>query len=192
MAREQYALALNRDRQRERAERVLLDLIERRGASSETCGILGRVYKDQWEDAKKTRDAERARGLLNKAIDAYLRGFEADWRDAYPGINTVTLMELREPPHPQREELLPVVRYAVTRRIAGSSPDYWDYATLLELAVLANDRENAADPLGNALVAMREKWEGETTARNLRLIADSRKQRGEDVQWIEELIAALS
>jgi hypothetical protein len=80
----------------------------------------------------------------------------------------------------------------VTRRIAGSNPDYWDYATLVELKVLANDRENAADSLGKALAVMREKWEGETTARNLRLIADARKQRGEDVHWIEELIAALS
>jgi hypothetical protein len=73
-------------------------------------------------------------------------------------INAVTLMELREPPHPQRHELLPVVRYAVTRRIEGSTPDYWDYATLLELAVLANHRENAADAIGNALIVMREKW----------------------------------
>jgi hypothetical protein len=79
----------------------------------------------------------------------------------------------------------------VTRRIAGSTPDYWDYATLLELAVLANDREKATGSLGNALIAMREKWEGETTARNLRLIAETRKKRGEDVEWIEEIVKAL-
>jgi hypothetical protein len=191
LVREQLALALNRDGDDARAEEVLLDILATRGPSSETYGILGRTYKDRWERARNANDSFRAAALLDKAIETYRKGFEADWRDAYPGINTVTLMELREPPHPQREELLPVVRYAVTRRIAGSTPDYWDYATLLELAVLANDREKATGSLGNALIAMREKWEGETTARNLRLIAETRKKRGEDVEWIEEIVRAL-
>jgi hypothetical protein len=34
-------------------------------------------------------------GLLDRAIDAYRRGVEVDWRDAYPGINALTLMECR-------------------------------------------------------------------------------------------------
>ena len=191
LVREQLALALNRAGDDARAEEVLLDILATRGPSSETYGILGRTYKDRWERARNANESFRAAALLDKAIDTYRKGFEADWRDAYPGINTVTLMELREPPHPQREELLTVVRYAVTRRIAGSTPDYWDHATLLELAVLAKDREKATDSAGNALVAMREKWEGETTARNLRLIAETRKKRGEDVEWIEEIVKAL-
>jgi hypothetical protein len=190
MVREQYALALNRDKQRDRAERVLLDLIERRGPSSETYGILGRVYKDQWDDAKKT-DGARARGFLNKAIDAYLRGFEADWRDAYPGINAVTLMELRDPPDARRIELLPVVRYAVARRIAKGKPDYWDHATRVELAVLASDRDGAFAALDDALASVREKWEPETTARNIRLIQDARESRGEAQGWIGEIRSAL-
>jgi hypothetical protein len=191
LVREQLALALNRAGDDARAEEVLLDIVSTRGPSSETYGILGRIYKDRWERARNANDHWRAAALLDKAIETYRKGFETDWRDAYPGINAVTLMELREPPHPQREELLPVVRYAVTRRIAGSTPDYWDYATLLELAVLGNDGEKAAELLGKALIAMRETWEAETTGRNLRLIAETRKQRGEDVQWIEKLVAAL-
>src|SRR5216684_1109742 len=191
LVREQLALALNRAGDDARAEDVLLDILSTRGPSSETYGILGRIYKDRWERARNANEQFKARALLDKAIEMYRKGFEADWRDAYPGINTVTLMELREPPHPQCEELLPVVRYAVSRRIAGSTPDYWDYATLLELAVLGNDHEKAADSLGQALVAMREKWEGETTGRNLHLIAETRRQRGEDVQWIEQLVTAL-
>ena len=192
LVREQLALALNRAGDDARAEEVLLDIIATRGPSSETYGILGRIYKDRWERARNANETFRAAALLEKAIDTYRKGFEADWRDAYPGINAVTLMELREPRHPLCEELLPVVRYAVTRRIAGSTPDYWDYATLLELAVLANHRENATESIGNALIAMREKWEGETTARNLRLIAETRKKRGEDVDWIDEVVKALS
>jgi tetratricopeptide (TPR) repeat protein len=192
MVREQLALALNRAGDDRRAEEVLLDVLESRGPSSETYGLLGRIYKDRWERARNTKQPELAEGYLDQAIDAYRKGFEADWRDAYPGINAVTLMELREPPDPAREELLPVVRYAVNRRLAGSTPDYWDHATLLELAVLGRDRKAASQSLGKALVKMREGWEGETTARNLRLIGESRSQRGEESEWIEEMAAALT
>jgi hypothetical protein len=129
----------------------------------------------------------QARGLLKKAVEAYLAGFETDWRDAYPGINAVTLMEQMEPPDERQGELLPVVTYAVERRLAAGTPDYWDHATLLELAVLGRHREAAADALGDALAAVRESWEPETTLRNLRLIRDARQDRGEDVAWLDEV-----
>ena len=183
LVQEQLALALNRYGRGEEAERTLLDLLEQRGPSSETYGILGRVYKDRWEIAAKAGDEALAGGLLQKAIDTYLRGFEADWRDAYPGINALTLMELRAPPDPRREELGPVVAYAVQRRIAAGKPDYWDFATLLELAVLRKRPDDAQLALGSALAVVRENWEPETTARNLRLIRDARERRGELVPW---------
>jgi MAP3K TRAFs-binding domain len=192
MVQEQLALAFNRAGRGEDAERVLLELLEKRGPSSETYGILGRVYKDGWEAATQARDRFRARGFLDKAIDAYRRGFETDWRDAYPGVNAVTLMELKEPPDPQRDQLVPVVRYAVERRIAAGKPDYWDYATRLELAVLAADEDAAGQALGDALAAAREGWERATTARNLRLIREAREKRRQASDWIKEIETALS
>jgi tetratricopeptide (TPR) repeat protein len=187
LVQEQYALALNRAGQGERAEKVLTDLIARRGPSSETYGILGRVYKDRWEAAVKDGNKLAARGFLDKAIEAYLRGFESDWRDAYPGINAVTLMEIKEPPDPKRKELIPVVSYAVERRIASGQPDYWDHATRLELAVLAKDEQNAMNAAGDALASIRESWEPETTVRNLRLIREARARRQEEVPWAKEI-----
>ena len=192
MVQEQLALALNRAGRGEDAEQALLQLIEQRGPSSETYGILGRVYKDRWEAAAKGGNTFLARGLLDKAISAYLKGFEADWRDAYPGVNAVTLMELRDPPDPRREQLIPVVRYAVERRIASGKPDYWDHATRLELAVLAKDEATVSAALGDALAAVREKWEPETTARNLRLIAEARDRRSETVAWAKDIEGALA
>jgi tetratricopeptide (TPR) repeat protein len=191
MVQEQLALALNRASRGERAERILLELIERRGPSSETYGILGRVYKDRWEAAVKKGETLLARGLLEKAIGAYLRGFETDWRDAYPGINAVTLMELLEPPDPRREQILPVVRYSVDRRIAAGRPDYWDHATLLELAILAKDEQRANDAAAEALAALREGWEAETTARNLRLIREARERRDETLPWAKAIEEGL-
>jgi len=191
MVQEQFGLALNRAGRSDDAEQVLLALIARRGPSSETYGILGRVYKDRWEVAAKAGNAPLAGGMLVKAIDAYLKGFEADWRDAYPGVNAVTLMELKELPDPRRTRLLPIVAFAVEQRIAQGKPDYWDYATLLELAVLAKDQIAADLALANALANVREPWEPETTARNLRLINEARGRRGEAHDWAEMIEKAL-
>lgn len=192
MVQEQSALALNRLERREEAEQVLTELLKNRGPSSETYGILGRVYKDRWEEALKKDARALARGLLDKAIGAYLKGFETDWRDAYPGINAVTLMELKEPPDVRREKLVTVVSYAVERRMAAGKPDYWDYATQLELAVLARDEQVASDALGNALASIREKWEPETTLRNLRLIREARERRHENIPgWIKDVEDAI-
>lgn len=191
LVQEQLGLALNRAGRGEEAERVLLALIHRRGPSSETYGILGRVYKDHWEQATKAGDTFLAKGLLNKVIDAYLKGFETDWRDAYPGVNAVTLMEFRDSPDPRREKLIPVVTYAVEQRIASGQPDYWDHATLLELAVLANKESAAMAALADALAAIREPWEPETTARNLRLIREAREQRGENMPWAQDVERVL-
>jgi tetratricopeptide (TPR) repeat protein len=191
LVQEQLGLALNRAGRGDEAEKVLTDLLTRRGPSSETLGILGRVYKDRWEAALKAGEAIRAKGFLTKAIDAYLRGFETDWRDAYPGVNALTLMELQDPPDSRREKLLPVVRYAVERRVATGKPDYWDHATLLELAVLAKDESGALEALTNALAALRERWEAETTARNLRLIRETRERRSEALAWAKAIEAEL-
>jgi len=191
MVQEQLGFAYNRNGQGEEAEQVLLDVIAKRGPSSETFGLLGRVYKDRWEAALKAGEEFEANALLDKAIDAYLKGFEADWRDAYPGVNAVTLMELKEPPDPRREKLIPVVTYAVERRIAAGKPDYWDYATLLELAVLGKDEPAGKNALGQALAAIHETWEPETTLRNLRLIRESRDKRGDNVKWVDAVETEL-
>ncbi len=185
MMREQLGFALNREGRFDEAEKVLKEVIAEFGPSSETNGLLGRMYKDRWDLAKR-QGLPEARSLLRAAVDTYLAGFEADWRDAYPGINAVTLMDMMEKPDPRQAEILPVVRYAVSRK-AAKTPDYWDHATLLELAVLARDQDDAHDRLGDALAVARAGWELETTARNLSLIREMREGRGEDAAWIKWL-----
>ncbi len=192
MVREQLGFALNRDKQSQKAEAVLLDLIKTNGPSSETYGLLGRIYKDRWELAADAGKAFQARGELENAIGAYLKGFEADMRDAFPGINAVTLMDLADPVDPRQRRLLPVVKYAVERRMATRTPDYWDRATELELAVLESDQVAASQALGRALALVREYWELETTARNLRLILRARTQRKDPSPWIQEIVDVLA
>jgi hypothetical protein len=116
LVREQYGFALNRAGRSDDAESVLLGVLDDHGPSSETLRLLGRVYKDRWQ-AERDGASLRARGRLDRAIDAYRRGFEADWRDAYPGINAVTLMEIRDPGATPQQELLPS---SGTRTAGGS------------------------------------------------------------------------
>ncbi|MES2134588.1 MAG: TRAFs-binding domain-containing protein [Bacteroidota bacterium] len=182
MVREQYGFALNRLGKRHEAEEILTVLIKERGASSETYALLGRVYKDQWEEACSANNVLLAKGFLRRAIDAYTKGFEADWRDAYPGINACTLMFIEDPDREDLKKLLPVVKFAVSQKIEKQGGDYWDHATLFELDILEKDFVGAEKKLENAASLIREVWEPETTLKNLRMIRKVREAEGDNVE----------
>jgi hypothetical protein len=186
MIREQYGFALNRAGRSEDAETTLLDLVREHGPSSETLGILGRVYKDRWQAALTRGQAAHAQGFLRKAIATYLEGFETDWRDAYPGWNAVELMSLCEPPDERLHELIPVVTYSVRRRLERD-PRYWDHATLLGLQILAEDRLGAARTLADALACRSEEWDRKSTADSLARIAAAGERRAVDVSWVRQI-----
>ncbi|MCQ1764716.1 DUF4071 domain-containing protein [Neorhizobium galegae] len=191
LLREQYAMALNRDGDGEKAEEVLKLLIDERGPSSETYGILGRVYKDRWTVAKTAGKGVKATGYLRQAIDAYLKGFEADWRDAYPGINALTLIHVQDHGDPRIPELRSVVEYAVKRKIANGVADYWDHASLLELSVLGGDQAASEHYLSDALAQVRESWEPKTTAKNLGFLLESIPSESADRVWIQHIVNEL-
>jgi hypothetical protein len=190
MVQGQLALALNRLGESDRAEALLHDLLRRNGPSSETYGILGRVYKDRWERAAREADPDAA-SFLDQAIDCYLKGFEEDWRDYYPGINAITLMTLRSPADPRANELLPVVKYAVKRKLAKPKTDYWDLATLLELEVLDNAAQSANHVLDRIDAITPVDWQRKSTAYNLGFIRAARERNGIDSKWIADIQARL-
>lgn len=200
LVREQLGFAYNRRAGKnknlvDRAEalRILTDVADQQGPSSETLGLIGRIHKDEWKDAVKAGDAVAAIGHLEQAIEAYRRGYMADQRDAYPGINLLTLLDIHGEDESLREKdrLLPVVRFAVEQRLTGATPDYWDHATMLELAVLKNEPKDAMKHLTKAVPLIREVWEPGTTAGNLRMIERSRMERGDDTSWLKEIIMEL-
>ena len=193
MVREQYALALNRLERRQEAVEVLEEILKEQGPGSETNGIMGRVFKDLWVEAKDKGDTVRANGHFRRAIESYVRGFEADWRDAYPGINAVTLLDIKgdEQSLKLKSELLPVVRFAASQRLKSGTTDYWDHATLLELAVLDSNPAEAERHLSDAVVLIKENPQPETTANNLKLIRKARRARNVEEPWLDELIGQL-
>jgi hypothetical protein len=193
MIREQYALALNRQRMRAAALAVLVDIETAQGASSETSSLVGRIYKDLWQDRESEGDQLGAEQFLGASINAYRRGFKADWRDAYPGINLVTLLDVEGKAQSlsERDKLLPIVSFAAEQRVETGTSDYWDFATLLELAVLGDNRQEADRHLRNARERVTETWQTETTANNLRLLQRYRQRRQQDVGWMGSLVSRL-
>ena len=75
--------------------------------------------------------------------------------------------------------------------MAGVEPDYWDHATMLELAVLNDEFELAADHLADVVAVIRETWEPDTTANNLRMIERARASRGCDTSLLVQIIENL-
>ncbi|HBQ59856.1 MAG TPA: DUF4071 domain-containing protein [Balneolaceae bacterium] len=191
LVKEQYGLALNRIGEHSKAEKVLKSIIEENGPSPETNGILGRVYKDLWKKSSGEGKDLIAQSYLEKAIETYRTGFEIDWRDAYPGVNAVTLMEVSKIDYPEMQKLFPVVKYSVEKRLNGPTPDYWDFATMLELYVISEEEKSALEILGKCLTEVREVWEPETTVNNINLLLDAKKAQGKDIKWIETIIEEL-
>ena len=70
--------------------------------------------------------------------------------------------------------------------MAKVKPDYWDYATLLELAILAKDKESSFKLLSKLLIHLREQWEGETTLKTLRTIRAAREKRNDRILWTKK------
>lgn len=186
VAREQYALALNRlaenaakagkgdeaDELRTKAM-AALDEIPAASVTSETYGIRGRIYKG-WHDAvcaSRGADDFRAEAMLQKAIETYEQGFRTDLRDYYPGVNAVTLRLLRGKPEDRDvlQNLTPVVRYSVASAPAPKNNDerYWQTATKLELATADRDWNAARQHLTDLLGIEVAGWLRETTNANL-------------------------
>ena len=201
--REQLGFALNREAEkaekagrtdsvvlREQALQVLEEVEERQGPSAETCGLIGRIHKSQWK-ALRESDPERAAASLDEAITTYCRGSDADLHDVYPAINLATLLDVRNADGDRAELLhrLIVIRRALA--VKRNKLDYWDHATLLEAAILEDERSAIDRTLGRALNAARESWEPRSTADNLSLLREVREQRGQDAAVVDEVIAKL-
>lgn len=191
MVQEQLGLALNRIGKSKEALEVLENVVAEHGPSSETYAIIGRVYKDLFEQARRDGDEGLAAGYLDDTLEAYRKGYEADWRDAFPGVNALTMLELKG----QRQELralAPVVKYAVTRKITAREADYWDYTVLLEIAIFENDEAEAQRYLSEALACPIEgSWMPDTTIKTLQQIKDYRIKRAEEISILNDLLKQL-
>ena len=200
MVQEQYAFVLNRNGGKadpvdevmiNKAEDALSNLEKKEKASSETYGIWGRLHKDKFERVYMTGSLGEAKFHLKNALTYYKKGFEFDARDAYPGVNYVTCLELLGKSK-KAMRLVPAVEFAAKSKMKRKKTDYWDKATLLELAVIENKYEAAEELVFEAKPYVNEAWMISTTTDNLEKIIRFRKDRGENVSSIERIVDLLN
>jgi tetratricopeptide (TPR) repeat protein len=195
VARQQFALALNRRNEpgdREKALQILGDLLKNRGADSGTLGIKGRIHKDIYKEAAQAKKIT-AIAALDDAISAYTKGFEADPRDYYPGVNAINLLIQKGDAEALKEveRLLPLVSFAVARRGGASSSDYWDLATVLELACIGEDWTTANRVLPKAILAATDSFKTATTLGNLLLLKQACEGAGREVTELDRILNEL-
>ena len=193
--REQLAMALSRrneGRDRNRALEIINEVIADHGESPESLGILGRCFKARWMEKQEAGDPGAA-DALGEAIDAYERGFEADPRDFYPGVNLVTLLIRRgEPEDLERvRRVAPVVSFAVARKGALRSSDYWTLATVLEIAAVQGDEDIGRRALSGMLDTQPDAWMLNTTADNLEILTEALPNLGLPVEWVADVVGVL-
>jgi hypothetical protein len=193
--REQMAMALsrrNRSEDRNRAIEIIEEVITKHGESPESLGILGRCYKARW-DEKRTAGDPGAQDALAQAIDAYGRGFDADPRDFYPGVNLVTLLAHRgEAADIERlRKVAPVVNFAAARKGGLRSRDYWVLATVLETSSVTGEEEIGRRALSAMLDANPAPWMCETTADNLDILIEALPALGQSIDWVSDVASTL-
>jgi hypothetical protein len=194
VVRQQYAMAANRrggPGDRRRATRELERILKDFGESAETYGLLGRIYKDLYRSTPEGDEVTRT-GYLDRAIEAYTKGFECEPIDYYPGVNAITLLMKKGTSEAAKEaaRLVPLVTFAAVRQGGAESDDYWTVATVLELAFNGRDYELAERVVPRLLTLEAKPWMLRTTADNLQLLMDLRKTE-ENIGALVEAVSSL-
>lgn len=170
--RQLQALALARSGATQRANDILVQLLEAGHSDEETLGVLARTYKDLWAQATDERERQRQLQLAYKFYD------EAHERSSgyYSGINAAT-MALLLGERARAISLARGVREACLEELKGLPPlsddRYWPLATLGEAALILGEWDEAENWYEQAAEAGQTKFgELTSTRRNARLIID--------------------
>ena len=190
--RQQWAFSLNRRNKpgdRDKAISILTEVMKEYGSDPETLGILGRIYKNRYLEAKEKKSI-MASAALDDSISTYIAGFESDPRNYYPGINAITLLIEKgdEKALKKAEQLTPLVSFAVARRGGVSSNNYWDLATVLELNCISCDWVSAVNVLPKVLDKAKEPWMLKSTSANLGMLKQARICQGHNIEKLQEII----
>jgi hypothetical protein len=151
--RRQYAQSLIDQGNLTAALAVLTDLVVRTahdpGEHAEARGLIGRVYKQLYVNAREAT-SERHRRHLERAVQAYLEVYHTNPRGyLWHGINVVALLLRARHEHialngyPNAEELARAILQVIEEKDADGKADTWDLATAAEACVALNHAEQA-------------------------------------------------
>ena len=194
--RQMLVLALNRRKEpgdQDRAIALIQDQIAETGGDSETFGILGRIYKDRYNEARRSDNEREAANYLELALQSYREGFKKNPRDYYPGINVVNLLLQRDDEAARAElaDLVPRVREAVRMKLETDRPDFWDLATDMQLAVVARDWARAEEAAIHARRLAPSPWMLETTVHDMNSMGE-RFSNPDDQKHLDDVLELFS
>jgi tetratricopeptide (TPR) repeat protein len=179
--RREEALHLNRVGRVDEAIVKIENLLNDFPTDSEAISYLGRIYKEMWADSwkhisdrtKRMKSAFDSYHWLIKAADIYMKGFQIDLNNYYPGVNALTLSTIvvhladkfddKKDPDPDIARIrqnLPELRGALIFGLEAlaedDKADYWTLISLAELRVLtAENISSVARAYRKALTASR-------------------------------------
>lgn len=162
--RREEAFHLNRIGKVDEAIVKLENLLNDFPKDSEAISYLGRIYKEMWVDSwqkisdksKRIKAAFDSYHWLIKAVNIYMKGFQIDLDNSYPGVNALTLSHMavyladkfdnKKDPDPAIErirEYMPDLRgallFGLEAKAQRETVGYWTLISLAELQVLIAD-----------------------------------------------------
>lgn len=174
---------------------VVLDGIRESGiAGPEITGLLARAYKDQWRERTAQGNPATARESLSRAAQTYTEGFKQYPGEYYFGLNAVSCLHLLGDKGSVRlrDELLPSVQSAIERAAAESADDYWEIASLLEIAVIRGAQAEAQRLSEQLRSKAPSSWQIESTIQNLRLLSEAKGFGEKPPGWLRDLLDELA
>lgn len=163
--RQQEAIFLNRLGRVEEAIVKLEGILKDVPDDIESIGTLGRIYKDVWTDSwkwiqdkdKRIHTAYESYHWLVKTFSTYLKGYQQDLDNTYPGVNALTMGIVLDSLSGKYEDpsdldpdvekvraLLPNLRsaleFSLDVKSRNENVDYWTLVSLAELHVMTAER----------------------------------------------------
>jgi hypothetical protein len=191
---EQHCLALSNTGKHLDSLGALEQLIARHGSSSEREGLIGRVYKNLYQETQNQVDKRR---YLSNAIEHYERGMLLDLNDFYPSSNLPRLLRHRGGPGDaeRARTIARLVAIACERALEQDPRDPWGKLTLLGAAFEVEDVKRARELVARILDDGPVDWRIGTTVKDLKLsvamVQDARvkRQLTQLIKQLEQLAA---
>ena len=179
------ALALARGGATQRANNLLLELVNSGKNDEETISLLARTHKDLWQQATSPEESTQQIAL---AAQRYQQAYQMSG-DYYPGINAATMTMLMGDDE-QARAIATQLREKCLAKLPPvsqrSEHDYWRLATLGETALILAENSEAEDWYRQALAVGKGRFgDISSTRRNATLIVEYRQG---DVNWVKDCL----
>jgi tetratricopeptide (TPR) repeat protein len=181
--RREEAFHLNRVGRVNEAIVKLENILADHPKDTKSISYLGRIYKEMWTSSwENIRDMKKRHKLafdtyhwLIQSIDMYMKGFQIDLRDYYPGINAFTLsmlathladrFESKKNPDPDMARIRKMIpslqdtlQFSLESKLMldQDKTDYWTLVSLAELRLFtSNDSTEVIRSYRKAVTAVR-------------------------------------